>query len=168
MGKWNTRLGGAVVAILAFVHGLPGFLDDSMAWAGWVRKMEIVTYLSAIGVLGGVILATSEWWWPRLRSALQRTAQDTDVQALKGLLPLINRCKYGYSGSVNPTIKLLNLSIALPIEHDITRLFGKLDALGIPHPDESNPKSLYRYLEGLSVLCERGKLEEARSLWKDA
>ncbi len=62
MQNWKTGIGGAIIAIASFVHGLPGFFDDSKSWVAWVNVMELTSHLWLIGVFGGVLIATWGWW----------------------------------------------------------------------------------------------------------
>ena len=54
---------------LEIVWSLPGRIEDTsawFAWFAWIAKVNLYDWIYPIGMLAGVAIATSEWWWPRI------------------------------------------------------------------------------------------------------
>ena len=66
-----------LVAVFWFIHGLPGFIDDSVTWLSWVQKVNISSVVFPIAIIAGIIVATSEWWWPRAATQFNRKARSS-------------------------------------------------------------------------------------------
>jgi hypothetical protein len=113
MQKWARRLGGWGVSFLSgaffskafqiadFVHGLPGSIDDSSAWKAVIAKVSLSTVVYASGIIGGLLLATSEWWWPRFSRWIHRTRSNRQTQELV----TSDAATLGITMAIDPQIK---------------------------------------------------------------
>ncbi len=104
--------------MLLFAHGLPGFIDDSLTWYSWVEDIRIPLFIYPVGIVGSILLGTSEWWWPRMSAIVSRVVviaerrlqsghtqealavvpptsarPDEDFRRFKACLPHVQRCR---------------------------------------------------------------------------
>ena len=187
--QWARRLGGLVVAVILFFHGLPGFVDDSAAWHSWITSMNLPTLVYPIGIVGGLLLGTSEWWYPQLRKVWDRVRRvptalalpNEDLVRFKECLPQVELCQKLVGQYASP----LNMGIMQLLTGDITmiKLIRELDyltqslnALGIRCPsvyggnDESHSdfrvrlRIWNRHLAELVVMITHDGLVRARQL----
>ena len=200
MQKWARRLGGWGVSFLSgaffskafqiadFVHGLPGSIDDSSAWKAVIAKVSLSTVVYASGIIGGLLLATSEWWWPRFSRWIHRTrsnrqtqelvtsdaatlgiimAIDPQIKRFKELEPLITRHRKARRPRRDIfTPQFWNTSGILAFRADLEELIAELDALRIPHPCGDADRAVwFNYMVRLDAACRIGDLEEARSFY---
>ena len=191
MRKWVQRVAGALAGcggLWAFAErivGLPGYVSDISTWLGWAA-MDVVLPASAVVCIGGIALATSEWWLPRLRDKLRPVAVPTDdtgviatsaadeatqhyIEAFTALLPIIER----HLGACQPmTFKnmgIMPVMRAFPeFAADRQQLIATLDALGICTPEnDASIVDWHYYLIGLRLRVLTGTIEEARSFYID-
>ncbi len=170
MRKWAKRVlgalasGGGLWAIVDRIVGLPGYISDIGTWIGWSSMIGDVGLLAGFGLLGGgALLATSDWWWPRLfrrQASLEFMAQNSELNRFNELLPLVQR-------QVNAT-QPSYIPIYNPIMHhaflrDQEMLIAQLDALKIPHPPSDVGRAAwYNYVVRLELMVNSEKLAEAR------
>ena len=175
--------------IVEFLHGLPGSIDDSSAWTAVVEKMTVETGIYAFGMIGGVLLATSEWWWPAasrlvgrmkpqgtqganeaspvLEPASAVAACGAQIERFKELEPLITRHRDALKPIRDPYRSMLFSSMTdrFAVNADQEELVAELDALRIPHPPAGTDRRVwFNYLVRLEASCQRGDLQEARLL----
>ena len=192
MKKWAKRLGGLGVSALLFLHGLPGFINDSVTWLSWITSVSLLWIVYPVGIGGGLLLGTSEWWWPPVsrwiyRMKLHRETQEPDVGAnalptptaltadpaqiekFRELEPLIARHRDARRPIRDPFLTSLRWD---PLGHlassaDNEELIAYLDALKIPHPPSDADREIwFHYLVRLEASCQTGDLQEARSLYE--
>ena len=137
MRQWAKRVGGGAISILSLwkvvdlVWGVPGRIDDSAAWRIWLDGMNPSDIIYPAGLVFGIFLGTSEWWWPWIASIRPRSYGSTplSVQPTSGIsvgeidneldrfracLPHIERCRKlvkpfaGPLGSIDMALQLLS------------------------------------------------------------
>ena len=193
MKKWSKRLGGFGVSALLFLHGLPGFINDSVTWLSWIKTISFLWIVYPVGIGGGLLLGTSEWWWPYVsrrinRMKLHRETQEPDADAnalptptaptadpaqidkFRELEPLITRHRDARKPIRDPflTSLLWNASAQFASRADHEELVAYLDALKIPHPPSDAGREIwFHYLVRLEATCQAGDLQEARSLYNE-
>ena len=189
MRKWVQRVvgalagGGGLWAFAERIVGLPGYVSDISTWRSWAA-VDVVLLASAGVCIGGFALATSEWWWPRLRGKLRPVAIPTDdtgvvatsvadeatqhhIEAFTALLPIIER----HLGACQPmtfkNIGIMPVMRAFPeFAADRQQLIATLDALDISTPeDDASIVDWHYYLTGLRLRVLTGNIEEARSFY---
>ena len=84
MRKWARPASGAVITVLLFVHGLPGFIDNSLTWHSWIERISFPPFVYPVGIVGSILFGTSEWWWPRVRAIVSRVAVITEGRLRSG------------------------------------------------------------------------------------
>ena len=178
--------------VVDFLHGLPGSIDDSSAWKAVVAKVSLSTAVYAFGMIGGLLLATSEWWWPHVSRLTNRTKPNQETQELgpnilpglstntaaavlaqiekfKELEPLIARHREAFKPIRFPfPITFITNTGQLNFKADHEELIAHLDALKIPSPlSDAGRVTWFRYLVHLEATCQTGDLQEARSLYEE-
>ena len=194
MWKWARRVGGTIIAALVLIHGLPGFIDDSITWLSWIEDMDLRWVIYPIGIVGGLLLGTSEWWWPLVFSSAKKRSQedtncsksptDSDLEQFRACLPHLERCRELVKpfasplGSLNMGLEYLSTGGDKFIEliGELGYLARRLNALGIRYPDlygakdESDSHFRVRlriwsmYLAELAVMIRQDDLAGARLL----
>ena len=183
-------MAGGGVAFLSLSKGVdlvwsvPGRIDDSAKWSSWIEYMSATDVIYPIGIVGGILLGTSEWWWPSvsLWGKRMRSRQETQeiklngaisdltsqVEKFKELEPLITRHRKALRPIRNIfMLQLRNTSGILAFRADHEELIAELDALRIPHPLSDAGRSVwFNYSVRLDAACQIGDLEEARALYR--
>ena len=157
MQKWFKRLGGPIVSGLLLLHGLPGFIDDSATWHSWIENVSLPWVVYPVGIIGGLLLGTSEWWWPWTSTCVKwiRAKHEApqeletvapgfkDLEQFRSCLPHIQRCRKlirpytGRLGTLEIGLRIFDggsdkfAEIATELEY----LSVQLSALGIWSPD---------------------------------
>ena len=192
MWKWLRRLAGGIISTLSLwkvvdlLWSVPGRLNDLEVWEEWIKKVSASEAIYPIGIVGGVLIAISEWWWPRvsiwvkhMKSKQRRkevetpslpvATDDWQSKRFKELEPLITR----HRKAVEPirhifaAVHLRDFEWKLGFDADREELMAKVDVLRIPHPsDEADRRVWFNYLVRLEAACHNGDLEEARSLYQ--
>ena len=76
-------LGGAIITVLSvawpildFLHGLPGRIENTSVWLSWLKHINMfpvsLDFIYPMGIVGGLAIATSEWWFPRITPAFRK------------------------------------------------------------------------------------------------
>ena len=166
MQRWKRPVGGSAISfisgvffsrtfdILSFVLGLPGDWDDASAWKSGIEKMSAYEFIYPVGIVGGLLLATSEWWWPWLpwthehgqdkTTAIAHVSDppDRDV-GFKACQPQIERCRQRinpYGGSLGGFHITTQQTLGsggerfVEINYELDYLARRLDRLEIPSP----------------------------------
>ena len=149
--QWARRLGGLVAAVILFLHGLPGFVDDSAAWHSWITSMNLPTLVYPIGIVGGLLLGTSEWWYPQLRKVWDRVRRvptalalpNEDLVRFRECLPHVQRCRKlispytGTLGTADIALQVFRIGSAQfgEIATEVEYLAKQFRVLGIPSPE---------------------------------
>ena len=186
MRTWLQRLaGGGITSILStwkvvdLLWGLPGRLDDSEVWQEWIKKVSATDAIYPIGIVGGLLLATSEWWWPRTSRWVRRIRRqdqpresvvDAKLEQFKQLEPMITRHREALKPIRRlPTFLPFNdIDRRFELTADREELVAELDALKIPHPPYEGERSTwFHYLVQLETLRQTSDLEGARTLYVD-
>ena len=162
------------------VWSVPGRIDDSAKWSSWIEYMSATDVIYPIGIVGGILLGTSEWWWPRVSrwGKRMRSRQETQeiklngaisdltsqAQKFKELEPLITRHRKARRPIRNiVTLQFWDTSWILALRADLEELIAELDALRIPHPCGDADRAVwFNYMVRLDAACRIGDLEEAR------
>ena len=153
-------MSGGAISILSLwkvvdlAWGVPGRIDDSAMWRIWLDGMNPSDIIYPAGVVCGLALATSEWWYPRLRQGWHR-AQDTSTALaspaeglvrFKECLPQVERCQKLVGPRASP-LGGLNMGIMqlhylstgdttiIKLVRELEYLTRSLDALGIRCPN---------------------------------
>ncbi len=149
--QWARRLGGPVVSLILFLHGLPGFVNDTATWHSWITSLNLPALVYLLGIVGGLLLGTSEWWWALVRKGWNRFRRtptalaqpNEDLARFKACLPHIERCQKliePYTGTLGTA------SIGLQVFQSGSAKFGQIateleyltkqfNMLGIPSLD---------------------------------
>ena len=192
MRRWPRRVAGGGVTILSLWKGfdlvwsIPGRIDNSAEWRSWIEKLSVSDVIYPIGIVGGILLGTSEWWRPRvsLWGKRMRPRQETQEIKLNGAIsdltpqaekfkelePLITRHRETLKPIRDPfrIWFLWNASGQQAVRADHEELVAHLDALKIPRPpSDAGRKTWFHYLVQLEVLCQAGELQEARSFYQE-
>ena len=197
MRNWTKRAGGTVITALnvaLFVYGLPGLTDNRdtwVSWLSWVTDLSIPTFVYPVGMITGILIATSEFWWkkvPRFKGSSRQSTHistnqsSTDVEQFQACLPQIERCRQLLKPYASPLggLKLgweyLNAGGDEIVElvSELNYLAQRLSALRIQCPDvqgvenDSNAAFCGRmqtwsiYLARLVVMIREGDLNQAR------
>ena len=165
-------MGGGAIFILSlwkvvdWVWGVPGRIDDSSTWRIWLDGINLSDYIYPAGFVGGIALGTSEWWWPRIDSAIrsrrygstplrvQPTSPDSvgeidnDMKRFRACLPHIEQCRKlvkpfaGPLGSIDLLLRQLSDGGTRIQEliQELGYLTRELKTLGIQHPIVFGPK----------------------------
>ena len=190
MWKWTKRFAGGFISSLSgwkvvdLLWGIPGRLDDSEVWQKWIEQLNASDTIYPIGVVGGILLGTSEWWWPRVSTWVKRirTSQDmkgvevtravlstsndaAHIERFKELKSVITRHRKALSPIRIPmSFPFLSVERQFEIRADREELVAHLDALKIPYPSSDAGRSeWFHYLVQLESSCQTGDLQEARS-----
>ena len=187
MRRWPRRVAGGGITFLSswkyvdLVWSIPGRIDDSAWWRSWIENLSASDVIYPIGIVSGILLATSELWWPRvsLWGKRTRSRQETQeiklngaisdltsqVEKFKELEPLITRHRKALRPIRNIfTVQLWGVSGILAFRADREELLAELDALRIPHPCGDAERAVwFNYMVRLQEKCRLGELEEARA-----
>ena len=150
-------------------------------WAG--------TGVAGIVCVAGLLLATSEWWCPRLlqwwsrveRAPTALLQRSEDLANLRACLPHVQRCREligPYAGDLNMGLAYLNTrgNTFIELIRELGYLTQSLSALGLRCPtvyggnDESDSELLFRlqlwnmYLVDLAVMIQHDDIASARQL----
>lgn len=114
MGKAARRLGSFLSVRSFLFKGIPDCrfcawpswfyrrsIDDSSAWKAVIAKVSLSTVVYASGIIGGLLLATSEWWWPRFSRWIHRTRSNRQTQELV----TSDAATLGITMAIDPQIK---------------------------------------------------------------
>ena len=195
MRTWLRRLAGGITSLLSLwkavdlLWGLPGRLDDTEVWQEWIEKVSATDAIYPIGIVGGLALATSEWWWPRIALAIRSRRHssvdsvgeiDDDLARFRACQPHIERCRKliqplaGPLGSANMGLQILSDggSKVAELIHDLGYLTRQLETLEIRHPMISDPDGTgalrvgiwNMYLAKLEVMIRHDDIAGARRL----
>ena len=178
--------------MLLLILGLPGFIDDSITWLSWIEYISLPLVIYPIGIVGGILLGTSEWWWHRVVSMFKGRSRlgtscsisqaDSDLGQFRACLPHLERCRELVKpfasplGSLNMGLEYLSTGGDKFIEliGELGYLARRLNALGIRYPDlygvkdESDSHFRVRlriwsmYLAELAVMIRHDDLAGAR------
>ena len=145
MRNWLRRFGGLLITVTALLYGVPGSIEDTATWLSWLKQLKVPPFAYLIGVVAGVLLGTSEWWWPRtpwgghstpqlqnniIPTAKTESGQTKDLKELESLI-----CRH--RDACRPTrnfLMLTHFDVMSRLEFNADRevLVAHLDALAIP------------------------------------
>ena len=111
--------------------GVPGRIDDSTAWRIWLDGMNPSDIIYPAGLVFGIFLGISEWWWPWIASTIRPRSYgstplsvqptsgisvgeiDNELERFRACLPHIEQCRKlvtpfaGPLGSIDMTLQQL-------------------------------------------------------------
>ena len=114
------------------VWGVPGRIDDSAAWRIWLDGMNPSDIIYPAGLVFGILLGTSEWWWPWIASTIRPRSYgltplsvqptsgisvgeiDNELEHFRACQPHIEQCRKlvkpfaGPLGSIDLALQQLN------------------------------------------------------------
>ena len=150
-------MGGGAISILSLwkvvdlAWGVPGRIDDSAMWRIWLDGMNLSDIIYPAGVVWGICLGTSEWWYPRLRQGWHRDQNTStalaqpsgDLARFKECLPHVQRCRKlispytGTLGTADIALQVWRIGNAKfgEIATELEYLAKQFRVLGIPSPD---------------------------------
>ena len=143
------------------VWGVPGRIDDSTIWRTWLDSVNPSDLIYPAGLVFGISLVASEWWWPRIAMAIRARRHsspplstqptsgdsvgeiDNDLARFKECLPHVQRSRKliqaytGAFGTFEIGLQVFQSGGAKfgEIATELEYLTQKFSTLGIQSPD---------------------------------